>query len=146
VPANAPLAKPAMRSNLRPTVVLLNRCEASLQVVEDETRRCSLARDGDDRPLAGAGHCEHLAVTELGVELGDTDPFAAELGRALEQLPRGTRNGFLLPLGDTHRTRNSALSGHNRRRLDLRRDLDEIRERSPRIHDSDGIKVQTSRP
>jgi hypothetical protein len=49
-------------------------------------------------------------------------------------------------LGDAHRARESAVAGHNGRRLDLRRDLDEIRERSPRIHDSDGIKVQTSRP
>ena len=43
-------------------------------------------------------------------------------------------------------TGGSAVSGHDSRRLDLRRDLDEIRERSPRIHDSDGIKVQTLRP
>jgi len=135
-----------MRSTLRPTAVVLDRGETPFQVVEDETRRRPFARHGDDRPLARAGHCEHLAVNDLGVDLGDADPVDAERGGAVEQLPRGPRKRVLVPLGNAHRTYKSAVSGHNRRRLDLRRDLDEIRERPPRIHDADGIKVQTSRP
>jgi hypothetical protein len=147
VPANAPLAKPAIRSNLRPTAVLtFDRGEAPLQVVEDETRRRSLARDGDNGSPARASNREHLAVAKRGMDLGHAGPVTAECGGAVEQLSCSARKRIRVPFGDAHRAGESAVSRHDGRRLDLRRDLDEIRERSPRIHDSDGIKVQTSRP
>jgi len=80
------------------------------------------------------------------MDLGHADPVTAERAGAFEQLSCSTRKRIRVPFGDAHRAGESPVCGHDGRRLDLRRDLDEIRERSTRIHDSDGIKVQTSRP
>ncbi len=135
-----------MRSHLRPNAVLLHRGEAPLQVVEDETRRRPLAHGGDDDPPVCAGHGEHLTVVESRVDLGQPGAVTPKRRGALEQLPRGARKRVRSVLGNTHGTRDRAVSRNDGRRLDLRRDLDEIRERSPRIHDTDAIKVQTSRP
>ena len=80
------------------------------------------------------------------MDLGHPGAVTPERRGALEQLPRGARKRVRSVLGNTHGTRDRAVSRNDGRRLDLRRDLDEIRERSPRIHDTDAIKVQTSRP
>jgi membrane protein len=102
--------------------------------VEDEAGRSPVAHHGNDRSLVRAGHREHVSIRELGVDLRNAAPFPPERGSAVEQLPHGTREDGATGVRDAHRSGQLAVCGDERGRLDLRRDLDEIRESPRRVH------------
>jgi len=80
------------------------------------------------------------------VKLGDATVAMTELGGAVEQLPRRTCQDGPPPVGNADRAGHFPVAGNHGCRVDLRRDLDEIRESARRIHDSDSNKVQTLLP
>ena len=75
------------------------------------------------------------------MELRYAAAVRAERIGAVDQLPHGTRQDAPSRFGDADRACGGTVRGHDRCRLDLRRHLDEIRESSRRIHDSDGIRA-----